>query len=129
MELADIELEPVCWRGYAEDGKNNILKPDMFAVTVLDKYEYFWFIEMDLATESPCTVVDKCKRYACYHTTGKAQKQYGVFPMVVWLVPSAARKASLQKHISESRDLPFKEMFSVITPDELEGLLQNKLIH
>jgi len=125
LKLVKTELEPNCWRNYTgEDGKPTTLRPDMFAVTSNEEYENNWFIEMDLDTESPCVVLEKCQRYVYYYKTGTEQKKTGVFPLVVWVVPSVARKESLQRNIARSRELKIKNAFLVITPDELEGLIQ-----
>ena len=124
-ELVAADLEPACWRGYVdEDGKSTTLKPDLYAVTADGEYEDCWFVEIDLATESPCVVLEKCKRYAYYYKTGAEQKKNGVFPLVVWIVPGAARKESLRRNISECRELSAKNIFLVITSDELEGLIK-----
>ena len=117
-------FEPDCWRNHQEHGRSAVLKPDLFAVTASGEYEDAWFIEMDLNTEAPCAVLEKCRRYVRYYKSGIEQKQSGVFPLVVWIVPSGARKKSLQQNIDECRELACKGLFLVITPDELEGLIQ-----
>jgi len=128
LGITKTELEPSCWRGHTGvDGKPATLKPDMFAVIDSGKYEDSFFIEVDLATESPVVVLDKCKRYAFYCKTGIEQKQYGVFPLVVWLVYNANRKAKLQQYITECREIPeaSKGIFIVIMPDEFEALIRH----
>jgi hypothetical protein len=125
MELVRTELAPSCWRGYRDgDGKTAVLKPDLFAVTKSGEYRDSYFIEVDLGTESPIVVLEKCRRYALYYRSGAEQKQSGVFPLAVWIMPSAARKENLKRHIAESRDLQSKNIFLVITPDEFEALLR-----
>ena len=124
MELLTAELEPACWRGYRDEtGKPAYLKPDLYAVTVSGEYEDSWFIEVDLATESMNAILEKCRRYAYYHKLGIEQKRSGIFPLVVWIVPSVARKVSLQQYITNSRELQSKSIFLVITPDQLETLI------
>ena len=122
LELVESELEPASWRKYVgTDGKSVYLKPDIFAVTASGDYEDCWFVEVDLATESPNVVVGQCLRYARYHKTEFGNDD--TFPLVVWIVPSVTRKESLKRHIAESKDLSIKNAFVVITPDELEPLL------
>jgi hypothetical protein len=124
ITLNKAELEPACWRSYTDDdGKPASLKPDMFAVTDNGDYEDNWFIEVDLATESPSVVLEKCKRYTRYYKSGSEQKQSGVFPLVVWIVPSLTRKDTLQRHIADSKEVRPKNIFLVITPDQFETLL------
>jgi hypothetical protein len=92
-------------------------------------YEDIWFIEVDLATESPNKVIDKCRRYVFYAQTGIEQKQYGVFPLVVWLVYNINRKNKLQQYLAECRDIPeaSKNIFTVIMPDEFDTLISSGL--
>ena len=126
LELIKTELEPTCWRGHTGmDGKPATLKPDMFAVVDGGSYQDSFFIEVDLATESPVIVLDKCRRYAHYCRTGIEQKKYEVFPLVVWLVYTANRKAKLQQYIAECREIsePTKSIFTVIMPEEFEALI------
>lgn len=126
LELARVELEPECWRSYTgEDGRPATMKPDMFAVTVNGDYMDNWFIEVDMSTESPIVVMEKCKRYVYYCKTGLEQKQHEVFPLVVWLVGSDNRKNNLQQYLAECREISeaSKSIFVVITPDEFEILV------
>jgi len=124
LELVAADFEPACWRGYtAENGKPAALKPDLYAVIASGEYEDCWFIEIDLNTEAPCDILAKCERYVDYYKSGIEQKQTGVFPQVVWIVPGASRKESLRRHIAQSWGLRLKNAFIVITPDELPRLL------
>jgi hypothetical protein len=124
MELTQIEFEPKCWRGYIDtDSRPATLKPDLFAVTASGEYEDCWFFEVDLATESPNKIIEKCQRYAHYYHSGAEQRKTGVFPFVVWIVPNQYRKNSLIKNISECRDLHPKSLFTVITPEQLNTLI------
>ena len=67
-ELRQAVTEPSCWRNYkGSDGKATALKPDLYAVIRNGEYEDNWFIEVDLATEAPCVVLEKCERYVAYH--------------------------------------------------------------
>ena len=98
------------------------LKPDMFAITRCDDYEDRWFIEIDLATESPQKIIDKCERYRDYYRSGTEQKEFGVFPLVLWIVPDEKRKAALHEHIRKTYpDGP--KMFVTSLLDELENLI------
>ena len=121
--LVSAELEPNCWRWYNHKGKLTTLRPDMFAITNCGDFEDRWFIEIDLHTEAPVTIVEKCRRYHDYYRSGLEQKQHEVFPLVVWIVPDASRKERIAAHIrGEFKKLP--RIFIVITPDELEPLIR-----
>ena len=124
IEHVRTELEPECWRGFTgADRKPIALKPDLCSVTVNGNYEDNWFLEIDLATESVTVVLDKCRKYALYYASDKEQKRNGVFPMVVWIVPNPTRKEKLRQSIADCRDLKPKNIFLIITHDELENLL------
>lgn len=123
LTLDRIDTEPPCWRAFYDQGKVNYLKPDLFAITGYDHYEDRWFIEIDLDTESQAQVIDKCDTYLRYYHTGIEQKETGMFPLVVWLVPSASRKERVREYIKNSIQAQQK-LFLVITPDELEPMLR-----
>ena len=123
LSLEQVDTEPPCWRAYKTGDKVSYLKPDLFAITNYDSYEDRWFIEMDLDTESPMQVVEKCNIYLHYYYTGVEQKETGMFPLIVWIVPSTARKERLKEYIRE-RLKGHPKMFLVITPDELEKMLR-----
>ena len=126
LALIKTEMEPNCWRSYTgEDGKPAAMKPDMFAMTDNGKYEDSWFIEVDMNTESPSVVLDKCRRYVHYCKSGIEQKRYGVFPLVVWLAYSENRKSKLRQYIADCREMSeqSKSIFIVIMPDEFETLI------
>lgn len=123
MELSDVQPEPGCWRTYSEYGSILVLKPDLFAITLSDKYEDRWFIEVDLDTESPVKVVEKCEKYHRYYRSGLEQQESEVFPLTIWIVPTTARKERLLSHIREAFDKQ-PQLFTVITKDELPHLIQ-----
>jgi hypothetical protein len=126
MELVKTEMEPECWRGHVgEDGKRATMKPDMFARTGNADFEDSWFIEVDMDTESPNKVVEKCRRYSHYYKCGHEQKQNEVFPVVVWIAYNLNRKNKLQQYIDECLELWPKNIFLVIMPDEFEELIVN----
>ncbi len=116
--------EPGCWRSYfGAGGAVKTLKPDMFAVTASGEYEDNWLLELDRNTESPSTVLKKCKQYIAYYKTGVEQRKYGVFPCVVWIVPDQKRRAALERHIRKGISEKESKLFLVIVMDELENLI------
>ena len=123
MTLARVQFEPDCWRWYTtKGGRKAVLKPDLYAVTQGGGYEDCWFIEIDCDTETIARVMDKCDRFLEYLRTGAEQKQTGVFPNVVWIVPDEKRKNSVLKHLR--MQYPHDQnVFLVILPDELEPLI------
>lgn len=123
MQLIELQPEPECWRTYSEYGSAVSLKPDLFAVTASNKYEDCWFIEVDLNTESPAKVIEKCERYHRYYRSGLEQDATGVFPLTVWIVPDVDRKNRLISAIRAAFDKQPK-LFAVILKDELEALIR-----
>jgi hypothetical protein len=117
------QTEPNCWRQYTGMGGQTIwLRPDLFAITSSGDFIDHWFFEIDLATESPVTVVKKCALYLAYRQSGAEQRTRGVFPYVVWIVPDNKRKTSLTNHLSENIRGETK-LFVFITMNELEQLI------
>ena len=122
LKLTTLQPEPECWRTFSEYGAIQSLKPDLFAITVSGQYEDRWFIEVDLDTESPNKIIDKCERYHKYYRSGLEQQESGVFPLTVWIVPSAERKEKLITHIRKAFDKQ-PRLFAVITAGELGSLI------
>ena len=123
MVLSALQSEPECWRSYSEHGTHLSLKPDLYAVTVSGEYEDRWFFEVDLDTESPAKVIEKCQRYHQYYRTGLEQKAAGVFPLTVWIVPDQGRRDRLAAAIRAAFDKQ-PRLFAVITGDELAHLVR-----
>jgi hypothetical protein len=93
--------------------------------TRTDDYEDYWFFEIDLATKSPSRVLLKCQQYYHYYQSGAEQRNNGVFPLVVWIVLNKKREESLKYHIADEFGTRQRDIFLVITPDQLEGLITN----
>lgn len=123
MVLSALQPEPECWRSYSEHGTHLSLKPDLYAVTVSGEYEDRWFFEVDLDTESPAKVIEKCQRYHQYYRSGLEQKAAGVFPLTVWVVPDTGRRDRLTAAIRTAFDKQ-PRLFAVITGDELAHLVR-----
>jgi len=98
------------------------LKPDLYAATASGDYEDHWFIEADRATEHLPTVLTKCRVYARYAATGSEQHTSGVFPAVLWVVPTEARAVSMRRAIQADKSLP-TELFRVITTEQFTDFI------
>jgi hypothetical protein len=93
LELLAFDAEPACWRAFTGVGGGRVwLKPDAFVRTAAGEYEHFSFVEVDRATQSAPALARKLTAYRRYFATGREQERAGVFPQVVLLVPSEARK-------------------------------------
>lgn len=121
-QISALQLEPECWRPYSHAGVSCSLKPDLYAAVVTEEYEDRYFIEIDLDTESPVKIIEKCQKYHAYYRSGLEQEESGMFPLTVWIVPDKARKEKLIRHMREAFDKQAK-LFAVITSGELEHLI------
>lgn len=123
VELLLRETEPACWRPYLGDGGNReTLKPDLFAATAAGAYEDRWFIEVDCGTESLPTLLSKCAQYERYRRTGREQTNHGIFPAVVWVLPTEARLLKLAAALHASRSLD-EALFRLTTPADFAPLI------
>lgn len=121
-EIASLQLEPECWRTYSNAGVALSLKPDLYAATTTEEYEDRYFIEVDLDTESPAKVIEKCQKYHAYYRSGLEQEESEMFPLTIWIVPSITRKEKLIRQLKVAFDKQPK-LFAIITSDELEQLI------
>ena len=121
--VSHLELEPECWRHYlGPSGETRALKPDMAAVTESSGFEDHWFIEVDRATEPPNRVVKKCLQYQEYLATGREQARVGLFPAVVWAVPSERRRDQLIRRLGDEAVIN-PRLFTVVTTHDVEELI------
>lgn len=123
-QITALQLEPECWRAYSSAGLSLSLKPDLYAATTTEEYEDRYFIEVDLDTESPAKIIEKCQKYHAYYRSGLEQEESEMFPLTVWIVPSDSRKEKLIRHLKKAFDKQAK-LFAIITCDELEHLILN----
>lgn len=115
--LVDFQVEPACWRTLG----NGYLKPDAFLMVQSEDYEDSYFLEVDLATESPAALSRKLSAYVEYYRSGQEQAHRGVFPRVLFLVPTEARKAQVQKLIDELRQE--RQLFTAALLTDLPAIL------
>jgi protein involved in plasmid replication-relaxation len=103
LNVLDFDAEPACWRTFTGlGGARTVLKPDAFVRLVLGEFEDAYFIEVDRATHSGPSVARKLTVYRRYWQTGREQNRWGgVFPKVLIVVPSEARKVTLVGVASE----------------------------
>lgn len=96
LELLAFDVEPDCWRRHETGfGGQVMLKPDAFVRLGVGAYEERCFVEVDLGSESRPVIAGKLRTFAAYYKSGQEQTAQGVFPRVVLLTNSEARKAAL----------------------------------
>lgn len=123
LVLKTLDIEPACWRAYQKNGKDVSLRPDLYAEIVSGQYEDRWFIEMDLDTESTSDIVEKCRRYQQYCQTDLEQKANGVFPLVLWIVPTEERRQKMIDAIRMIFGNRHPHINLIITPESLKTVI------
>ena len=94
------------------------LKPDAYAKLVVgNEEEFIFFLELDKDTESLKRIVNQCKKYIQYFNTGIEQRETGIFPQVVWVVPDHKRQTAIENRIQEELN-SYWTLFEVITLEE-----------
>lgn len=123
LEVVRYVAEPACWRRYTgpHGGAAN-LKPDAFAVMGDGQFEDSWFIEIDLGTERPAVIARKRDAYLAYFRSGAEQKQTGVFPWVLFIVPTEVRRRVVERALGKPRTGE-PDLFMVATTDQAVGVL------
>lgn len=90
-ETLEVAVEHGARRRYTgPGGEQRWLKPDL-AVTLRGRDEHgayvdAWLVEVDLGTESPRTLLEKCRAYEAYRASGREQDRTGSFPLVLWVM-------------------------------------------
>ena len=121
-DLLTFDVEPDCWRDYSNGlGGRTLLKPDAFVRLGVGAYEDRYFVEVDLGTESRPVIARKARSYIDYFASGEEQAAHGVFPRVVLLTNSEARRSALAEICSR---LPAEhwQLFTVGLLDQGAGL-------
>lgn len=95
LELLEFQLEPDCWRDFSAPIGRVIYKPDAFLRIGHGDFEDLWFVEVDRGTESRTALLRKFRVTRQYAASGREQHRHGVFPRVLWLVPSVKRLRQL----------------------------------
>jgi hypothetical protein len=124
LELLDFDAEPATWRTFAGlGGARTVLKPDAFVRIGLGEFEDIYFVEVDRATHSGPAVARKLTLYRRYWQTGREQlRRGGVFPKVLVLVPSEARRAALVD-VAGEQPADSWPLFQIARYDDALGIL------
>lgn len=101
LTLVVFDTEPVCWRSYGGPGGGRlVVKPDAYVVVAADGWEQHHFVEVDRATESVPRILTKAKIYGRYFQSGREQATTGLFPQVLWVVPTIGRATAITSALS-----------------------------
>jgi Replication-relaxation len=117
----EIVTEPQCWQTFASGiySARDVLKPDLSVVTGDGEYEYRWFVEIDLGTESGTAIKKKAEVYLAYLRTGIEQKTHGIFRRVLFVTPEAKRAAFLERVFADMKQIPDGLFIVTQTPNAL----------
>jgi hypothetical protein len=130
FEVLRLETEPTSWRqSLGPHGTVQWLKPDLRLMTATTYDEWHWFIEVDRATEHLPVIVRQCEAYETYRASGRYQAAHGVFPAVLWVVPTSARAAALRAAVGQAAAKPGQPgidplLFSVCTTEEYAAIIR-----
>ena len=106
FDLLELDAEPECWREFAASHGGPLwLKPDLYVVTANAAVEEHAFVEVDRGTEHMPAILRKCATYQRYFQTGNEQHRQGIFPAIVWVVPSEQRAIKLRASIRDDPTL------------------------
>ena len=123
QSIDSFQFEPNCWRGWLDNHAGRmILKPDCYIEISLDNYLYNYFVEVDKNSESLTRIVNKSKQYIRYYNLNIEQKETGVFPLVLWVVPDEKRKLAIEQRIQKELQ-DYWELFQVITLDDFKDFM------
>jgi hypothetical protein len=130
FDLLQLQSEPACWRPFtAATGEPVTLKPDLFAVTADTSTETHSFVEVDLGTEHMPAITRKCRVYQRYERTGIEQTEHGLFPAIVWIVPTQKRARDIRDAITKERALDPELFWVVATEQALPQLAPYEGLH
>jgi hypothetical protein len=101
IELLTVETEPQSWQRL-DDG--DWLKPDLHVVVGVGDEALHSFVELDQGSEHSPALLRKLRQYETAYRGGSVEAAGGVFPRVVWLVPTDQRAAELRR-LSHSQGL------------------------
>lgn len=102
VELLRVEAEPTCWRRYlTPQGHQRWLKPDLAVILGVGTQARHWFLEVDRATEDIPRLQRKMGRYVTAWHDGGIQAAAGVFPGVLWIVPTSDRRRAIEAAIGK----------------------------
>lgn len=128
VECIEIQAEPECWRPFLGPmGARLVLKPDLYLRVAApgSAYEYRFLCEVDMATEHKATLLAKCQRYLAHYRSGREQREHGVYPKVLWVVPDEHRANQIEEVLQEL-PLEARRLFTVCPFDDAAQFLASE---
>jgi len=122
--LVNFRAEPAAW---VPDGVGGWLKPDALAQLRHGTVQDYWWIEVDLATESLPTVRRKALAYLDFVERSQLGPE-GVVPRVLFGVPSRQRLAAIQRLLN-GLPTPADYMFRVAELSTAVAAMEYELVN
>lgn len=128
LTIREFQAEGDAQRHYRDSyGRKQVLRPDALVRLAVGDRLLSWFVEVDRDTESPRRIADKCRRYRAYELTDLEYRQYGVFPGVVFVVPTEHRAQAIRQVIA-AQPADARGLFWVAVKDEaVQTLIRPKI--
>lgn len=118
IEVLELQAEPASWQqSLTPHGTALTLKPDLRLVIATSDFEHHWFIEADMATEHLPVIRRQCAAYETFRATGRYEARHGLFPAVLWVVPTPARAAAIRATVAATPGLD-STLFQICTTAE-----------
>ncbi len=125
-ELVSFDTEPTCWRAFTGSGGGRAwLKPDAFVTFAAGELEFFTFVEVDRNTQSAAAIARKLTIYRRFFQSGREQGRWGLFPQVLLLAPSEARRAAIVD-IAAAQPPETWPLFRVVAYDDAVAALTSE---
>jgi hypothetical protein len=120
IECIETHAEPECWFSFLGPMLAQLwAKPDLYLRLALPggEWESSWFCELDMDSENKGTLLAKSRRYLDHYRSGSFQRDHGVYPKVLWIVPDSRRATQLEEIL---RQLPAdaRRLFAVCRFDD-----------
>jgi hypothetical protein len=120
LECIETRAEPECWFSFLGPMLAALwVKPDLYLRVALPggEWESRWLCELDMGSENKGTLLAKSRRYIDHYRSGSFQRDHGVYPKVLWIVPDSQRATQLKEIL---RQLPAdgRRLFAICRFDE-----------
>lgn len=126
FDIIETQFEPHNWRRFlTRSGADRVLKPDLYVALATSEFDDFYFIEVDRGTESIPTLIRKCVVYEAHRRSGDEQARLDLYPLVVWLVPTAARRDLLRRSIEAQKTLDSR-LFTICLTDDFREFIDSR---
>ena len=104
---------------FISDGKNHVIRPDMYFVYSDGNKIYQYFFEIDMGTMAingplyrTSNVISKVPKYENFKLTGAWKEHFEVYPRVVFLTTTKSRAALMAESVKEKQNTKLDFLFT-----------------